>query len=241
MGKKILIAEDNPTLLKVLANGFAAHGFTVYSATTSIGALDLIYLHTPDCFLLDYHLADDSAQLVCMTIRGYAPTKEAPLVIISGDESIGIDSYESCQADSFVLKGHGYKEALAAINRHLRRAEARAKLSDNSDILLDYGNTTIAIAGKPPIAITAEQLRFFAAIFEQKRRFVSDRELICRVYTSVGKTGTPQALCTLVQRLREKIGPRIAKRIRYDKRCGWIYVEPIRRAKAVAEAAHSCQ
>lgn len=237
MGKKILIAEDDPGFLKTLTQGFRAQGFTVYPATTCMGAVELLYDHTPDCFLLDYHLADDNAQLACFSIRNYSPTKEAPIVIISGDETIGADSYENCQADAFVVKCHGCEEALAAINRQLRRAEARAKLSDNSDIKLDYGNTLILPAGKPPIPVTPEQFRFFAAIFEQKRRFVSESDMNAKVYAVVGRTGTSQALATLAQRLKEKFSARLAKRIRHDKYRGWIYAEPCRMATPAKEVA----
>jgi DNA-binding response OmpR family regulator len=226
MGNTILIAEDDECLLKGLANYFAAAGFTVYKAVSSREAVELLYQHTPDCFLLDYHLSDDTAQLVCLSIRSNTPTKDAPIVILSGDERQGVASYESCQADSFILKGRGYAEALAAIKRHLRRVKAVKGLERRSDLTLDYTGSAVLPAGKHPVHITSEQFRFFAAIYEKRPRFVSEREMLARVFSIAGIAGTPDALNMLAHRLRIKLGPRLAKRIRHNKNTGWIYIEP---------------
>lgn len=138
MDNTILIVEDEARLRNSLVRYFSVCGFTVYSAGNSHEAVDLVFRHLPDCFLLDYHLeGDETALPICLAVRGCAQLREAPIVILSGDAEQVADSYDSCQADAFVLKGCRHKAALAAIQRQLRRA-GRPCEPQFSDLVLDH-------------------------------------------------------------------------------------------------------
>lgn len=226
MGNSILIADDDSTFLKVAANYFTHCGFKVYSALTVKDSLDLLSRHAPDCYLLDYHLADDTAQFLCQAIRFNESTKGAPIVILSGDEAQEASCYDLCDADVFLLKGRGYRAALAAVTRHLRRAEADAGIVRRSDVVLDAARLCLVPAGKDPITISLEQFRFFSVIFENGAKFVSEAAVARRVFLKDFDPEMRKALNMLAYRLRKKLGPRLGRRIKKSKSCGWIYMPP---------------
>lgn len=226
MGKTILIAEDDKLVLKGLANYFAGAGFTVYTAQTCLETVDLIYRHAPDCFLLDYHLADDTAQLACLSIRSYERTRNAPIVIYSGDDTRGAFFYESCQADAFVLKGRGYEEPLSAVRRHLRRAELAKGILRRDDLQLEINRMAVVFDDGLSIKLSPEQFRFFAVLLERTPRFVGEETLCQRVFATAVPPLPGKALNMLAYRLRKKLGPRYGRRIKSVKAYGWIYLQP---------------
>jgi len=232
MGKSILIVEDDERQRRDLVRYFTAAGFTVYSAGKCTDAIELVFRHLPDCFLLDYHLGNDTALLICLSIRGCPQLRAAPIVILSGDESQVADSYDSCQADSFVLKGHGYNGALAAIRRQLRRAGRQCEPQVVSDLALDHKGLSVIKDGLPLAKLSLEQFRLFSLLFENRPRCVSGSEVIARVFTET-PDNPGEALVALVYRLRKALGHPYARRIARKKGRGWVYIQPRLRAKTI--------
>lgn len=224
MGNTILIVEDNAPLRKSLVKYFSVCGFTVYSAGSCPEAVELTFQHLPDCFLLDYHLGDDTALLICLSVRGCAQLKEAPIVILSGDEEQVADCYDSCQADAFVLKGHGHKAALAAIQRQLRRV-GRPCEPQPSDLVLDQIGERILRGGVPLAKLSTEQFKLFSLLFENRPRCVPGSEIIAQVFTEPPRDPA-EALNALVYRLRKVLGHPYGRRIARKKGRGWAYIQP---------------
>lgn len=229
MGNTILIVEDDSRLRKSLVKYFSCSGFTVYSAGNCQEAVELAFRHLPDCFLLDFHLGDETALLVCLSVRGCSQLREAPIVILSGDELQAAACYDSCQADAFVLKGHGYKAALAAIQRQLRRA-GRPCESQPSDLVVDHKGQRIIRDGTPLAKLSQEQFRLFSLLFENRPRCIPGSEIVAQVFTE-SPSDPAEALASLVYRLRQALGYPYFRRIARKKGRGWAYIQPRLRAK----------
>jgi len=226
MGTTLLIAEDEKIGLKILTKYFSLQGFTVYPASTCAEAVKLAEQHLPDCFPLDYHLTDGTAEEICRFIRCNAYLAKAPIVILSGDSEQSVYCYDICKADAFVEKGKSPAEALAALNRYLSRAESERKQLKKSDLTLNLANMTIYQDDGPAVSLSPEQFRFFSILFEKSSRFVSEEE-ICSLMSGINLASiTHDGLNMLAYRLRRKLGARLAKRIKKKKRLGWIYVQP---------------
>lgn len=225
MGNTILIVEDNAPLRKSLVQYFSVFGFTVYSADNCSEAVELTFRHLPDCFLLDYHLVgDETALLICLSVRGCAQIKEAPIVILSGDEQQVADCYDSCQADAFVLKGHGHKAALAAIQRQLRRVGKPCE-PQPSDLVLDQKGQRILRDGATLAKLSPEQFKLFSLLFENRPRCIPGKEIIAQVFGEPPRDPA-EALNALVYRLRKVLGHPYGRRIARKKGRGWAYIQP---------------
>ncbi|MDA8244696.1 MAG: response regulator transcription factor [Elusimicrobia bacterium] len=224
MGNTILIVEDDTPLRKSLVKYFSVCGFTVYSAGSCPEAVELVFRHLPDCFLLDYHLGDETALLICLSVRGCTQLREAPIVILSGDEQQVADCYDSCQADAFVLKGHGHKAALAAIQRQLRRVGKPCE-PQPSDLVLDHKGQRVIRNGATLAKLSPEQFKLFSFLFENRPRCVPGSEIIAQVFTEPPRD-LAEALAALVYRLRQTLGHPYARRIARKKGRGWAYIQP---------------
>lgn len=225
MGKTILIAEDDKEFLRVLSAYFGKLGFTVYRAETCEEAGRLARERLPDCFLLDYQLTDGDAASVCIFIRGYEPLRRAPIVILSGHAERSAECYDFCQADVFIEKGRPLEEIGAAINRHLRRAAGTRGVHSSSDLGLDAAALAVLKDGKIAAQLSPEQFRFMTMLLGKAPDFVSEEQLCSYVFSD--RPGDYQkALSSLVYRLREKLGPRLSRRLKHKRSRGWIYVRP---------------
>ncbi len=61
--------------------------------------------YQPDCILLDYHLDDGDAVLVCSELRKNSTLDNTPVVVISSDPTAEYSAYAECRARHFILKG----------------------------------------------------------------------------------------------------------------------------------------
>lgn len=236
MPYKILIAEDDKALLKVLSAYFSRTGFTVYRAETCQDAVRLAREVLPDCFLLDYQLTDGVITPVCGFIRGYEPLRGSPIVILSNHSERSADCYEFCQADVFIQKGRPLAEIKAAISRHLARAAAAADVNRKSDLGLDAAALALIKDGKIAARLSPEQFRFMTLLLGKASSFVSGEELCAYVF-SAPPEDCRKALSSLVYRLREKLGPWLSRRIKCTRHRGWIYVQP--RVRGGRTAVHA--
>lgn len=225
MGHTILIAEDNPAALKFLIRYFSTYGFTVYPAATNAASIELAKQHHPECFLLDYHLADGDASAVCRFVRNDEHLKNTPVIIRSGDLDIEVASYNDCQADIFVDKCSSYTALLAIVRRQLKRAEWSAGRLAKADLTLDAPNLRLLRTSYPPIQLSPEQFRFFSLLLEQSQEFVTENTIYDRVFAGA-TPGNSAAICALVYRLRQRLGPQLSRRIKSKRGRGWIYLQP---------------
>jgi len=235
MGNTILIADDDAATLNLLKIYFTEAGFTVYAAGTCREAIRLTCQYLPDCFVLDYHLGDDTATPVCLGIRANKRIKDAPIIILSGDPSQAAYSYNTCQADVFIDKDKTYPEIVAVVSRQLRRQASITGSGRHSDLTIDSNSLCILKSGKPVVSLSAEQFRFFSVLFVESPHFVAEQDMLAWVFASSPASGTRDALNMLAHRLRVKLGLQLAKRIKNSKRLGWVYVQPRRRIKLAAK------
>lgn len=227
MGNTILIAEDEKCCLRTLGQFFSRQGFTVYTADNCRDAMRIAAQNLPDCFLFDYNMgADGSIEPVCLFIRSHPRLKDAPILILSGEDEQAERCYSACQADNFIPKGRPLIEVVAAVRRTLRRAAAAAGVIPGGDITLDAISRLVLRPGRPAIELTPEQFRLFSLLVERSPRFVTEEELCRRVPDSRTELLSSKAINMLAYRLRLKLGTQLARRIKNSRARGWIYLQP---------------
>lgn len=119
MPEKILIIEDEPSLVETLEYNLARQGYDVVSATDGVDALWAARQEVPDLILLDVMLPRMDGVEVCRILR---QETKAPIIMLTArsdeiDKVVGLE----VGADDYVTKPFSMRELLARVKAHLRR------------------------------------------------------------------------------------------------------------------------
>lgn len=87
MAQKILVVDDEPDILELLAFNLKAEGFDVITATTGPEALDRARAALPDLIVLDLMLPELDGISVCEILRRLPSTAMIPIIMVTAWKS----------------------------------------------------------------------------------------------------------------------------------------------------------
>lgn len=102
MQKKILIVEDEESLLKLESILLTTKGYLVQGATSGLSALDAVAEEPPDLILLDVMLPELDGFEVCQRLKSSPETRHIPVILLTArktpedvarGEEVGADQY----------------------------------------------------------------------------------------------------------------------------------------------------
>lgn len=121
--KRILIVEDEESLLKLETILLTVSGFEVISAITGKMAIDKIGVEKFDLVLLDIMLPDIDGFEVCREIRKDPRTATVKIIMLTGKKNQeDHDRGVLCGADSYIVKPFKSAMIIDEINRQLSRS-----------------------------------------------------------------------------------------------------------------------
>lgn len=140
---KILIADDDPQILRALRVTLIARGYTVIFARNGAEAINKAIEAKPDLFMIDLGMPYLDGLEVITALRGWT---DAPILVVSGrTDSADKVSALDAGADDYVTKPFAVDELLARI-----RALGRRVLPDRatSEPLVHSGSVVIDLSSK---------------------------------------------------------------------------------------------
>jgi DNA-binding response OmpR family regulator len=124
--KKIMIVEDEPSLVFTLQDTLENEGYEVFVSETGTNAMEMVRSVRPDLLILDVMLPGVSGFEICKQIREEKFT--FPVIMLTArDQEIDKVTGLNIGADDYITKPFGVKELLARIQARLRRANSYSK------------------------------------------------------------------------------------------------------------------
>lgn len=143
---KVLIIEDEETLVENLADKLESEGFDVLTATDGETGLDKIRAEMPDLIVLDIMLPGLDGLSICRMVRHDNATAHIPIIMLTArgtevDKIVGLES----GADDYVVKPFGLGEFLARVRALLRRVQERPAVQSSE---LVSNNLRVNLTGR---------------------------------------------------------------------------------------------
>jgi DNA-binding response OmpR family regulator len=209
VGEKIVVIEDDPSILRGLQLNLGMEGYLVRSANDGETGLRLAKTERPDLVVVDIMLPRLGGLDVVKQIRQDDP--DLPILILSakgqeGDKVAGLQ----LGADDYMVKPFGLKELLARIDALLRRRRARGETGPNravrrvGDIELDLDARRATVAGRA-LELTSREYDLLAYFVSHPERVFSREQLMEAVWGS-RYFGTARTVDNFIARLRAHIG-----------------------------------
>jgi class 3 adenylate cyclase len=128
---RILVVDDTPSNVKLLADVLGARGYAVLTAASGGEALEAIERHAPDLVLLDVMMPGMSGYDVCRKIRANPATTMLPVIMVTAldpaqERVKGIEA----GADDFLTKPIHHPEILARVRSLLRIKSLHDQLAE---------------------------------------------------------------------------------------------------------------
>jgi DNA-binding response OmpR family regulator len=200
---KLLVVDDDPDLLALVAFSLTNAGYAVVKAVDTGEALRVFEAEVPNLVILDINLPSGSGFDVCKAIRARS---EVPVMMLTarGEEEDLVRALE-LGADDYLTKPFSPRTLLARVKALLRRAGIeQADIVESGRVSLDLEAHTIAIDGGAAIRLTRLETRLLQILVAQAGHVVSAERLLAHVWGHRG-SGDRQLLKQLVHRLRQKL------------------------------------
>ena len=203
---RVLIVEDERSLLRALAMNLIARGYAVTEAETGTKALTALADQHHDVIVLDLGLPDISGVDVIRAVRAFSQT---PIIVLSA-RSGSADKVEALDlgADDYVTKPFSMDELLARLRATSRRSDAAddAVVAIVGDIRIDLTTTLATDASGTPVHLTPTEWKILDVLLRRPGRLVSSDALLVAVRGSSEHTD-PSYLRIYFAQLRRKLEP----------------------------------
>jgi DNA-binding response OmpR family regulator len=220
MDEKVLIVEDEPTLLETLEYNLARQGYQIYSAVDGLTALEVARQERPDVIVLDVMLPGIDGFEVCRILRR---EMNIPILMLTAradevDKIVGLE----VGADDYLTKPFSMRELLARVKALLRRVRLiREELETADDSAtpvevhgnsLKFGDLTIDMTRREvlregePIRLKPKEYELLVCLARNKG-IVLSRDLILERVWGWDYDGGTRTVDVHVRWIREKIEP----------------------------------
>jgi two-component system KDP operon response regulator KdpE len=147
---RILIADDDPQILRALKVTLRARGYEIITAGDGVQALEAAANHHPDLVVLDLGMPKLDGVEVIEGLRGWT---QVPILVVSGrsDAADKVDALDA-GADDYVTKPFAIDELLARI-----RALTRRVVSSDDEPVISFGQISIDFSAKQVLRRVGER------------------------------------------------------------------------------------
>ncbi|HEY6103510.1 MAG TPA: response regulator transcription factor [bacterium] len=202
---KILIVDDEETMVRSLARLLEADGYEVISAGDGPQAVATAREQRPDLIVLDVMLPGLDGMEVCRQIRTWSTVPVIMLTAKTGevDTVVGLE----VGADDYVTKPFSPRELVARVKAQLRRAQMMDQPEgdrlESGDVVMDIGRREVTVAGRGAV-LSPKEFELLRALLRRPGR-VLGRDFLLNEVWGQDFFGDTRTLDVHIRWLREKI------------------------------------
>jgi len=207
---KVLVVDDQPNIVDMVATVLRFHGFVVGTAATAAEALARAAVDRPDLVILDVMLPDGDGFDVCRRLRAdghrlgvvFLTARDAPADTIAGLTFGG---------DDYMTKPFSVDELVARVRAVLRRIEPvpagdpEPGVLRLADVELDERACQVRRAGEP-VALSPTEFKLLRYLMLNPGRVLSRTQILEAVW-NYDFGGATNVVDTYVGYLRRKLDP----------------------------------
>ncbi len=207
MTKKILLIDDDPTILEITQLGLQKMGYDVSTAQDGEEGLDLLDQYNPHLVILDIMMPEVDGWEVCRRIR---EASKIPIIMLTALGAKGnVVKGLNLGADDYLVKPFNLPELHARIDALLRRMELpvvghqNEKIAFGQELVIDLTDRQIHAQGQ---LVHLSPLEYDLLVFLVKRagQVVATDKIFDRVWPYDTDAG-PENVKWYIWRLRKKI------------------------------------
>ena len=205
MGKRVLVAEDDREIIKVVRAYLERAGFNVLTAYDGKEALFMARQDRPDLVILDLMLPEMDGLDVCRHLRRGS---DIPIIMLTArveeaDKLVGLE----LGADDYITKPFSPRELVARVRATLRRAEraSEPEIISVGEVTIDQGRHMVKV-GSREVELTPTEFDLFTVLMRHPGQVFTRLQLLDRVQ-GYAYAGYERTIDVHIKNLRRKIEP----------------------------------
>ena len=218
MESRLLIVEDDPNILELLAASLRFAGFDVTTAKSGLDAVNAVQRHRPDLVVLDVMLPDLDGFEIVERMRGGG--MHTPVVFLTArDETEDKIRGLTIGGDDYVTKPFSLEEVVARIHAVLRRTSGDAQAAPPrltfADIELDEESHEVWRGGTA-VALSPTEFKLLRYFMTNAGRVLSKPQILDHVwdYDFRGEVGIVESYVSVLRRKIDNRSPRLIHTLR---------------------------
>lgn len=201
----ILVVDDDPKIVSLIALYLERDGFRVVTATSGSQAQEHVRQHRPALVVLDVMLPDASGFDICERLREKGDVAIVMLTAKATEEDklAGL----ALGADDYMVKPFSPRELVARVRAVLRRSgkvEERLPRLALHGVELERDRHAVRVDGNP-VSLTAFEFKLLSTLMEFPGRVFSREELLTRIYPTETPFVVDRTIDVHIGKLRQKI------------------------------------
>jgi two-component system alkaline phosphatase synthesis response regulator PhoP len=208
LGKRILVVDDEETIVRLVSYNLEKEGFCVITADDGLSALEQVKRNSPDLLILDIMLPSIDGLEVCRRLR--QENIRVPIIMLTArdteiDKVLGLE----LGADDYVTKPFSPRELVARVKAILRRSDQENDQGQKSEIMairdlsIDLQRYEVRVRGEV-ITLTPKEFELLRFLMRNVGRVLTRDVLLDKVW-DYEFSGDTRIVDVHISRLRDKI------------------------------------
>lgn len=208
--KKILIIEDEPNIIELVAYNLTNNGYDCVSAEDGIMGITLVHREKPDLILLDIMLPGKNGYDICRELREEG--NKIPIIMLTAktdevDKILGLEF----GADDYITKPFSVRELMARIKAVLRRYEENNSSEQSGENIIKIGDIEIntdrheVTAAGNMVSLTLKEFELLCFLTENRGHVFSRDQILDKVW-GIDFAGESRTVDVHIRYLRKKLG-----------------------------------
>jgi DNA-binding response OmpR family regulator len=208
MKGKVLIADDERDVVRLVGNNLKRAGFTVSEVSSGNEVVPRVLAELPSVVVLDIMLPEKSGFEVCKALKSDPRTSGIPIILLTA-KALERDRVHGLElgADDYVTKPFSPRELVLRVQAQVRKFQGHREPGDVvqvGEIVLDRTEHVARVSGRT-LDLTPTEFKLLSLFMERCGRVQTRDRLLTDVWGYAG-TIESRTVDIHVTRLREKLG-----------------------------------